>query len=165
MDTENIFGFIPEDENKEFVTITGKIMDYDPEKERLRIHDLEDGETFEGKPEVDVIEKDEKSYNVVRIKIIGESEDLVIYANFDKRNYPLIKGANEEFSFYRDSFNIIKSVLLLNGAPINENAGRIKEVNFEQILEFIDGLDTVTVQAVEYEDNSDYKSLRFIAGY
>ena len=155
----NMFGFVAEDEKKEFVTITGKNTDFDPDKERIRLHDLEDMESFKGKPEVDIIEKEDKSYNVARIKIIGEDEDLVIYANFDKRNYPLIRGANEDFVFYRNTFNIIKGVLLMNGANISFDAKRIKEVNFKEILEYIDGLDSITIEAVEYEDNPDYKSL------
>ena len=162
MENENLFGFVAEDEKKEFVTMTGKSTDYDPEKERIRLHDLEDGEKFEGKPEVDVIEKEDKSYNVARIKLIGEDEDLVIYANFDKRNYPVIKGANEDFVFYRDAFNISKSVLLINGAPIRYEAKKIKEVNFKEILEFIDGCDSVVIEAVEYDDNPDYKSVKIL---
>lgn len=165
MNENNMFGFVAEDEKKEFVTITGKNTDFDPDKERIRLHDLEDGETFTGKPEVDIIEKEDKSYNTARIKIIGEDEDLVIYANFDKRNYPVIKGANEDFVFYRDAFNIAKSVLLLNGAPIRFEAKKIKEVNFKEILEYIDGLDSVTICAKEYDDNPDYKSLIIIEGY
>lgn len=162
MENENIFGFVAEDEKKEFVTITGKSTDFDPEKERIRLHDLEDGEKFIGKPEVDIIKKEDKSYDTARIKLIGEDEDLVIYANFDKRNYPVIKGANEDFVFYRDSFNIAKSVLLLNGAPIRYEAKKIKEINFKEILEFIDGCDSVTIEAVEYDDNPDYKSVRIL---
>lgn len=162
MENNNIFGFVAEDENKEILTITGKTTDFDPEKERIRLHDLEDGERFKGKPEVDIIEKEDKSYNTARIKLIGEDEDLIIYANFDKRNYPLIKGANEDFGFYRDSFNIAKSVLLLNGAPIRYEAKKIREVNFKEILEYIDGLDTVIICAKEYEDNPDYKSVEIL---
>jgi hypothetical protein len=162
MENENIFGFVAEDEKKEFVTMTGKSIEFDPEKERIRLHDLENGEKFIGKPEVDIIQKEDKSYDIARIKLIGEDEDLVIYANFDKRNYPVIKGANEEFIFYRDSFNIAKSVLLLNGAPIRYEARKIKEVNFKEILEFIDGCDSVTIEAVEYDDNPDYKSVRIL---
>ena len=86
----------------------------------------------------------------------------MIYANFDKRNYPKIKGANEDFVFYRDAFNIIKSVLLLNGAPIRYEARKIKEVDFKQILEYIDGLDSITVEAVEYDDNPEYKSVKIL---
>lgn len=155
----NIFGFVAE---KEFVTITGKSIDYDSEKNKIRLHDLEDGEKFTGKPEVEIIEKDEKSYDTARIKLIGKDEDLVIYANFDKRKYPVIKGANEDFVFYRDSFNIAKSILLLNGAPIRYEAKKIKEVNFKEILEFIDSCDNVTIEAVEYDDNPEYKSVRIL---
>ena len=155
----NMFGFVAENEKKEFLTITGKATDFDPEKPKMRLHDLEDMESFKGKPEVSIIEKTDKSYNVAKIKIIGEDEDLVIYANFDKRNYPLIKGANEDFVFYRDAFNIIKGVLIMNGADIDFDVKRIIEVNFKDILEYIDGLDSITIEAVEYEDNPDYKSL------
>lgn len=162
MTNENLFGFVPENEQNEFVTITGKTTDFNPDKDKIRIHDLEDGETFKGKPEVSIIEKEDKSYNVVRIKIIGETEDLTIYANFDKRNYPLIKGVNENFKFYRDAFNIIKSVLLINGAPIKPDARKIKEINFKDVLEYIDSLDSITVEAVEYDDNLDYKSIRIL---
>lgn len=162
MENENIFGFVAEDEKKEFVTITGKNTDFDPDKERIRLHDLEDMESFKGKPEVDIIEKEDKSYNTARIKLIGEDEDLVIYANFDKRNYPLITGANENFVFYRDAFNIIKGVLIMNDAPISFDAKKIKEVNFKEILEYIDSLDSMTIEAVEYHDNPEYKSLMII---
>ena len=165
MSENNIFGFVADDEVKEFKTITGKETDFDPDKDKIRLHDLDDGETFEGKPEVDIIVKEDKSYDVARIKVIGEDEDLTIYANFDKRIYPVIKGANEGFQFYRDSFNIAKSILILNGAPISGNAKKIKEVNFQQILEFIDGMETITIRAIEYDDNPEYKSLIIIDGY
>ena len=165
MENENIFGFVADDDVKEFVTLTGKETNFDPDKDKIRLHDLDDGETFTGKPEVDIIEKEDKSYNVARIKVIGEDEDLTIYANFDKRNYPVIKGANENFQFYRDSFNIAKSILIMNGAPISGNAKKIREVNFQQILEFIDGMETITIRAIEYEDNPEYKSVIIVDGY
>lgn len=165
MENENIFGFVPDDEVKEFKTLTGKETNFDPDKEKIRLHDLDDGETFAGKPEVDIIEKEDKSYNVARIKVIGEDEDLIIYANFDKRNYPVIKGANEGFQFYRDSFNIAKSILIMNGAPISGNAKKIREVNFKEILEFIDSMESITIRAIEYEDNPEYKSVIIVDGY
>ena len=77
---------VDEDElnaNTQYYTISGKVQQYEPDWERFTVNELDVGTTMEGMPEVSIFEKDGKSYNAMRLRLLDDGEILGIEATQD----------------------------------------------------------------------------------
>lgn len=153
-----------------YYTITGKEQQYNPEWETYNINDFDVGDELEGIPEVTIFEKEDKSYNATRIRLIDEEEIVNLYFNFPKKAYPIVRnlknirtGEKDEFDFYLNCYDVCFSVLRCidennikdsNGDTIN----KIKAINLETVLKIIDTSKKVKVRIIEGSPYNDYLS-------
>ena len=159
-----------ENEKKVYYTITGKEQQYNPDWEIYNINDLDVGEELEGIPEVTIFEKEDKSYNAARLRLIDEEEIVNLYFNYPKKAYPIVRnlknirtGEKDEFDFYLNCYDVCFSVLRCidennikdkNGDTIN----KIKAINLETVLKIIDTSKKVRVRIIEGSPYNDYLS-------
>lgn len=146
-------------------SVSGKDLKLDNERDILYLRDLDEGESFKGNPIVSVFKNDEKTYNNVSIRLVSpdESEELRLSVNFPKKDCPLVKNLNEDFGFYLNAFNLVKDIAVLTGVEgVDVNTRLFREVNFKELIEFVDGLDELEIQAYLPED-SDYLSFRVVS--
>lgn len=158
--------FIDEDEEQEtkvFYTISGKVSEYEPTWERYTIQDLDIGDEFEGKPELQVFENEDKSYNALRLRLMDDEEILDIYVNFPKKDYPYVRGINKSFDFYRKCFDFIYGILhWKNEANVvdanGEEVNKFNKVNIENFAKFVDQMSRVGIRITQGNEDSDYDS-------
>ena len=158
--------FIDEDEEQEskvFYTISGKISEYEPTWERYTIQDLDVGDEFEGKPELQVFENEDKSYNALRLRLMDDGEILDLYVNFPKKDYPYVRGINKSFDFYRKCFDFIYGILRWkNEANVvdanGEEVNKFNKVNIENFAKFVDQMNRVGIRITQGNEDSDYDS-------
>ena len=157
--------YVDEDqiETKKFYTISGKESWYEPTWEKYTINDLDVGDEFEGRPEINIFENDEKSYNALRLRVMDDGEMVDLYINYPKKDFPYVKGINKTFDFYRKCFDFIYSVLRYrdernvvdaNGEEIN----RFKSVNIETFAKYVDSMTRVGIRITEGNPDSEYDS-------
>lgn len=146
-------------------SVSGKDLRLDDEREILYLRDLDEGESFKGNPIVSIFKNDEKTYNNVSIRLVSpdESEELRLSVNYPKKDCPLVKNLNEDFGFYLNAFNLVKDIALLNGVEgVDMDTRLFREVNFKELIEFVDGLDELIIQAY-YPEDSEYMSFRVVS--
>ena len=146
-------------------SVSGKDLKLDNERDILYLKDLDEGESYKGNPIVSIFKNDEKTYNNVSIRLVSpdESEELRLSVNYPKKDCPLVKNLNEDFGFYLNAFNLVKDIAVLTGVEgVDVNTRRFREVNFKELIEFVDGLDELEIQAYLPED-SDYLSFRVVS--
>ena len=150
-------------ETKKFYTISGKESWYEPTWEKYRMSDMDVGDEMEGRPEMNIFENPEKSYNAARLRVMDDGEILDLYFNFPKKDWPYVVGINKGFDFYRTCFDFLFSVLKLrdernvvdkNGEEIN----RFKRVNLETFAKYVDSMTRVGVRITEGNPDSEYNS-------
>ena len=150
-------------ETKKFYTISGKESWYEPTWEKYGMADLDVGDEFEGRPEINIFENAEKNYNAARLRVIDDGEMVDIYINYPKKDWPYVKNINKGFDFYRKCFDFIFSVLRIrdernvvdkNGEEIN----RFKTVNFESFAKLVDSMNRVGIRITEGNEDSEYNS-------
>ena len=148
---------------KKYYTISGKESWYEPEWEKMKASDLDVGDEFEGRPEVNIFENSDKSYNALRVRVMDDGEILDLYVNYPKKDYPYVKGINKGFDFYRTCFDFIYSILRYrdernvvdeNGEEIN----RFNKVNIETFAKYVDNMERIGVRITEGNTDSDYNS-------
>lgn len=145
-------------------SVSGKDLKLDNERDILYLRDLDEGESFKGNPIVSIFKNDEKTYNNVSIRLVSpdESEELRLSVNYPKKDCPLVKNLNEDFGFYLNAFNLVKDIAVLTGAEgVDVDTRLFREVNFKQLVEFIDGLDEIEIMAY-YPEDSEYMSFRVV---
>lgn len=153
-----------------YYTITGKEQQYNPEWETYNINDFDVGEELEGIPEVTIFEKEDKSYNAARLRLIDEDEIVNLYFNFPKKAYPIVRnlknirtGEKDEFDFYLNCYDVCFSVLrCLDENNIKDSNGdtinKIKAINLETVLKIIDSSKKIGVRIIEGSPYNDYLS-------
>ena len=157
--------FVDEDEleTKKFYTISGKESWYEPNWEKYGIQDLDVGAEMEGRPELNIFENDDKTYNALRIRVMDDGEILDLYVNYPKKDFPYVKGINKSFDFYRKCFDFIFSILRLrdernvvdkNGEEVN----RFNKINFEMLAKYVDQHERIGVRITEGNADSEYDS-------
>ena len=148
---------------KKYYTISGKESWYEPEWEKMKASDLDVGDEFEGRPEVNIFENSDKSYNALRVRVMDDGEILDLYVNYPKKDFPYVKGINKGFDFYRPCFDFIYSILRYrdernvvdeNGEEIN----RFNKVNIETFAKYVDNMERIGVRITEGNTDSDYNS-------
>jgi hypothetical protein len=146
-----------------FTTISGKPSSYEPTWEQIKLHDLDVGDEFEGRPEITIFENKDKTYNALRLNVLDDGEILSCYLNFPKKDWPYVKGINKYFDFYRTCFDFIFSVLKLRDErnvvdKDGEEVNRFKTVNLETFAKYVDTMERVGVRVTEGNPDSDYNS-------
>ena len=157
--------FVDEDEleTKKFYTISGKESWYEPNWEKYGIQDLDVGAEMEGRPELNIFENDDKTYNALRIRVMDDGEILDLYVNYPKKDFPYVKGINKSFDFYRKCFDFIFSVLRLRDERnvVNkdgEEVNRFNKINFEMLAKYVDQHERIGVRITEGNADSEYDS-------
>ena len=159
-----------ESERKVYYTISGKEQQYNPQWEIYNINDFDVGDELEGEPEVTIFEKEDKSYNAARVRLIDEDEIVNLYFNYPKKAYPVVRnlknirtGEKDEFDFYLNCYDVCFSVLkCLDEKNIKDSNGdtinKIKAINLETVLKIIDTSKKVKVRIIEGSPYNDYLS-------
>ena len=157
--------FVDEDqtETKKFYTISGKESWYEPTWEKYGMRDVDVGDEFEGRPELQIFENEDKTYNALRVRVMDDGEILDLYVNFPKKDYPYVKGINKGFDFYRTCFEFVFGVLRWKSVTNVVNAdgeeiNRFGKVNLENFAKFVDGMERIGVRITEGNADSDYNS-------
>ena len=150
-------------ETKKFYTISGKESWYEPTWEKYGMADLDVGDEFEGRPELNIFPNEDKTYDALRLRVMDDGEMVDIYINYPKKDYPYVKGINKRFDFYRKCFDFIFSILRYrdetnvidtNGEEIN----RFKKVNIETFAKYVDSMERVGIRITEGNPDSEYNS-------
>lgn len=155
----NIFG-IKIGEKK--TSVNGKDLNLNNERDIIYLRELDENDSYKGNPIVTIFENNDKSYNNASIRLVNEDEELRLSVNYPKVDYPIVKHLNEDFGFYLNAFNLVKDIAILNGAEgVDDSTSVIDEVNFQEILEFIDGLDEMEIVSY-YPEDSQYMSFSIV---
>lgn len=152
------------DDKESKKSISGKDLKLSNDREVLYLRDLDDGESFNGNPIVSIFKNEEKTYNNVSIRLLNEdeNEELRLSVNYPKKDCPLVRRLNEDFGFYLNAFNLVKDIAILTNVDgVDSETSSFKEVNFKELLEFVDGLDEMEIQAY-YPEDSDYMSFKIV---
>ena len=152
-----------EQETKKFYTISGKESQYEPTWEKYGMQDLDVGDEFEGRPEINIFENDDKSYDALRLRVMDDGEMVDIYINYPKKDYPYVKGINKGFDFYRKCFDFIFSILRIRDERnvVNkdgEEVNRFSTVNLETFAKYVDQMSRIGIRITEGNPDSDYNS-------
>jgi hypothetical protein len=156
--------YVDEDqETKKFYTISGKESWYEPTWEKYGIQDLEVGDTFEGRPEINIFENDEKSYNALRLRVMDDGEILDLYVNYPKKDFPFVRNINKKFDFYRKCFDFIYGVLKWEDEhnvvdSQGEEVNRFGKINIEMLAKYVDQHNRIGVKITEGNIDSEYNS-------
>lgn len=147
---------------KKYYTISGKESWYEPEWENYNATELDIGVTMEGRPEIRIIEKPEKTYNALHLKVMDDGEILNCYLNYPKKDYPYVKRINKNFDFYRPLFDFIYSLLRMkderNVVDSNgEEYNIFNKINIEMLAKFVDQHERIGVKIIE-GTNPEYNS-------
>ena len=150
---------------KKYYTISGKESWYEPEWEKMKASDLDVGDEFEGRPEVNIFENSDKSYNALRVRVMDDGEILDLYVNYPKKDFPYVKGINKSFDFYRTCFDFIYSILKHKNEKyvVDENGeevNKFNKVNFETFAKYVDGMERIGVRITEGNIDSEYNSFQ-----
>ena len=157
--------FVDEEEleTKKFYTISGKECQYEPEWEKYGIQDLDVGVEMEGRPEINIFENEDKTYNALRLRVMDDGEILDLYVNYPKKDFPIVKGINKSFDFYRKCFDFIYSVLKWRDErnvvdSKGEEVNRFNKINIEMLAKYVDQHERVGVKITEGNSDSEYNS-------
>lgn len=150
---------------KKYYTISGKESWYEPEWEKMKASDLDVGDEFEGRPEVNIFENSDKSYNALRVRVMDDGEILDLYVNYPKKDFPYVKGINKSFDFYRTCFDFIYSILKHKNEKyvVDENGeevNKFNKVNFETFAKYVDNMERIGVRITEGNIDSEYNSFQ-----
>lgn len=157
--------FVEDEElqTKKFYTISGKESQYEPTWEKYGIQDLDVGAEMEGRPEINIFENEDKTYDALRLRIMDDGEILDLYINYPKKHYPFVRGINKTFDFYRKCFDFIYSILRLQGEENvvdskGEEVNRFNKMNIEMLAKYVDQHERVGVRITEGNSDSEYDS-------
>ena len=148
---------------KKYYTISGKESWYEPTWEKMKASDLDVGDEFDGRPEINIFTNDDKTYNALRVRVMDDGDILDLYVNFPKKDYPYVKNINKSFDFYRPLFDFIYGILKFrdernvvdaNGEEIN----KFNTVNLETFAKYVDGMERIWVKITEGNHDSEYNS-------
>ena len=149
-----------------YKTVTGRETDYKPEYEVYKAHELNVGDWIEGRPELSIAPKKNKSYDAVHLKIYDDSaqEILDCWANFPRADEDgFVTGLTKDFDFYRTAFDFIYSVLKTRGDKYvldknGEEYTRFNRVDFIGFCKLVDQMSKVRVEITEGNEDSNYTS-------
>lgn len=159
--------YVDEDqiETKKFYTISGKESQYEPTWEKYGIQDLDIGATMEGRPEINIFENEDKTYDALRLRVMDDGEILDLYINYPKKHFPFVRAINSRFDFYRKCFDFIFSVLRLQGEQyvVNKNGDEVNKfgkIDIEKLAKYVDQHSRIGVEITEGNSDSEYDSFK-----
>lgn len=152
------------EEEREYVTTSGKPQADVSEAEQIKAYELSVGDEFEGVPELTFFENKDKKYDSLRVRVIDGDEYLDCYANIPKRDaIGVIENVRKSFDFYRTCFDFVYSVLKYrdernvvnsNGEEIN----KIARINIVFLAKYVDQMSHIGIRITEGNADSDYNS-------
>ena len=159
--------YVDEDkiETKNFYTISGKESWYEPTWEKYGIQDLDIGATMEGRPEINIFENEDKTYDALRLRVMDDGEILDLYINYPKKHFPFVRAINSKFDFYRKCFDFIFSVLRLQGEQyvVDNNGNEVNKfgkIDIEKLAKYVDQHSRIGVEITEGNSDSEYDSFK-----
>ena len=159
--------YVDEDkiETKNFYTISGKESWYEPTWEKYSIQDLDIGATMEGRPEINIFENEDKTYDALRLRVMDDGEILDLYINYPKKHFPFVRAINSKFDFYRKCFDFIFSVLRLQGEQyvVDKNGNEVNKfgkIDIEKLAKYVDQHSRIGVEITEGNSDSEYDSFK-----
>jgi hypothetical protein len=119
---------------------------------------------MEGRPDRNIFENDDKTYNALRLRIMDDGEILDLYINYPKKHFPYVRAINSKFDFYRKCFDFIFSVLRCrNESNVLDKNGeeynRFARVNLRTFAMYVDQMSKIRVEITEGNEDSDYTSI------
>ena len=152
------------EEERQYLTISGKeYMDvYDWTK--FGIHDLDIGEEMEGIPEITYFENKDRKYDSLRVRIADDGEYVDLYVNMPKPDdLGYITNIRKSLDFYRTCFDFIFSILRIRDERnvVNkdgEEVNKFSKVNIINFAKYVDQMSRIGVRITEGNSNSDYNS-------
>ena len=159
--------YVDEDqiETKKFYTISGKESQYEPTWEKYGIQDLDVGATMEGRPEINIFENEDKTYDALRLRVLDDGEILDLYINYPKKHFPFVRAINSRFDFYRKCFDFIFSVLRIQGEQyvVDKNGNEVNKfgkIDLEKLAKYVDQHERIGVEITEGNSDSEYDSFK-----
>lgn len=159
--------YVDEDqiETKKFYTISGKESQYEPTWEKYGIQDLDVGATMEGRPEINIFENEDKTYDALRLRVMDDGEILDLYINYPKKHFPFVRAINSRFDFYRKCFDFIFSVLRIQGEQyvVDKNGNEVNKfgkIDIEKLAKYVDQHERIGVEITEGNSDSEYDSFK-----
>lgn len=159
--------YVDEDqiETKKFYTISGKESWYEPTWEKYGIQDLDIGATMEGRPEINIFENEDKTYDALRLRVMDDGEILDLYINYPKKHFPFVRAINSRFDFYRKCFDFIFSVLRIQGEQyvVDKNGNEVNKfgkIDIEKLAKYVDQHERIGVEITEGNSDSEYDSFK-----
>ena len=159
--------YVDEDkiETKNFYTISGKESWYEPTWEKYGIQDLDVGATMEGRPEINIFENEDKTYDALRLRVMDDGEILDLYINYPKKHFPFVRAINSRFDFYRKCFDFIFSVLRIQGEQyvVDKNGNEVNKfgkIDIEKLAKYVDQHERIGVEITEGNSDSEYDSFK-----
>lgn len=159
--------YVDEDqiETKKFYTISGKESWYEPTWEKYGIQDLDVGATMEGRPEINIFENEDKTYDALRLRVMDDGEILDLYINYPKKHFPFVRAINSRFDFYRKCFDFIFSVLRIQGEQyvVDKNGNEVNKfgkIDIEKLAKYVDQHERIGVEITEGNSDSEYDSFK-----
>ena len=159
--------YVDEDkiETKNFYTISGKESWYEPTWEKYGIQDLDIGATMEGRPEINIFENEDKTYDALRLRVMDDGEILDLYINYPKKHFPFVRAINSRFDFYRKCFDFIFSVLRIQGEQyvVDKNGNEVNKfgkIDIEKLAKYVDQHERIGVEITEGNSDSEYNSFK-----
>ena len=152
------------EEEKEYLTISGKEYMDVHDWEKYNIHDLDVGEEMEGIPEITFFENKDRKYDSLRVRVADDGEYVDLYVNLpkpDKLGY--ITNIKKGFDFYRTCFDFVFSILRLRDERnvVNkdgEEVNKFSKVNILNFAKYVDQHNRIGVRITEGNPDSDYNS-------
>jgi len=153
-----------------YITITGRTPEYHPDYEVFKAYEMDVGDWIEGKPEVSIIHKDEKSYDAIHLRIIDDTAEEILdcYANYPRADEEgMVKNLTRDFDFYRNAFDFIYSVLKTKGDKYvldknGEEYTKFRRVHLIGFARLVDQQSKVRVEITEGCNDSEYNSWQII---
>ena len=152
------------EEERKFLTISGKEYEDVTGWDGMKSYDLDIGDEMEGIPEITHFENKDKKYDSLRLRVLDDGEYLDCYINIpkpDKLGY--VTNIRKSFDFYRKAFDFIFSVLRYRDERnvVDENGeekNNFKRVNIITFAKYVDQMKRIGVRITEGNLDSDYDS-------
>ena len=151
------------EEERTFLTISGKEYAEVNDWEKYSIHDLNVGDEVEGIPEITYFENKDRKSDSLRVRVLDDGEFVDLYINIPKPKNGYITNINKGFDFYRTCFDFIFSILKYrdernvvdkNGEEVN----KFSKVNIINFAKYVDQMNRIGVRITEGNPDSDYDS-------
>lgn len=152
---------IDEESIKKYYTISGKESWYEPDWEQFGVNDLDPETTMEGRVEISIFKKEDKSYDTMRIRIMDDGEILNCYFNYPKKDFPYVKRINKSFEFYRPCFDFIYSIVCMKDESnvVDSNGEEVNifnKINLEMLAKFVDQHERIGVKITDGNPEDEY---------